>query len=61
MEFQENIPYAIPDTSQPLRAEWSYENTYNVRSEYKLVLLYQGTKDSHGFELWSDTLVIKVN
>ncbi len=55
------IPSAFPDTSQPLTAEWDYENTYNWKGEYKFVLLYQGIKDSSDFELWSDTLIIRVN
>ena len=52
------IPYSIPDTSQTLVSGWSSEKTYPV-GEYKVVLLYQGTKDGNSFNILSDTLLIK--
>lgn len=55
------IPYSIPDTSQNLRTDWSEEITYNIAGSYKVVLLYQGIKDGNKFNLFSDSLLIKVN
>ena len=54
------IRYSIPDTSQALVTTWSDEKTYPA-GEYKVVLLYQGRKDSSSFDLLSDTLLITVN
>lgn len=53
------IRYALPDTLQKIKT-WSNQETYNIPGTIKVVLLYQGKKNNALFDLWSDTLTIKV-
>jgi hypothetical protein len=54
------IRYSISDTSQVFNPEFSSVKSYSS-GEYKVFLLYQGIKDGSDFDLWSDTLMIRVN
>lgn len=53
------IRYALPDTLQKIKT-WSNQETYYIPGTIKVVLLYQGKKNNALFDLWSDTLTIKV-